>query len=50
MEDGRFLDFIYFSSFTILVNFPYQLGAGMSKPVLKSVALSRNGSMMIVIF
>ena len=36
MEDGRFLKFIYFSSFMISVNFPDQLVTNMSEPVLKS--------------
>ena len=35
MEFGKFLDFIYFSSFTISVNFPYQLVTEMSEPILK---------------
>ena len=35
MEFGKFLDFIYFSSFTISVNFPDQLVIDMSEPVLK---------------
>ena len=34
MEFGKFLDFIYFSSFTLLVNFPDQLVIDMSEPVL----------------
>ena len=36
MQDGRFIEFIYFSSFMISVNFPNQLGTDMSEPVLKS--------------
>ena len=44
------MDFIYLSSFTLSMNFPDQLVADMSEPVLKSQAPSRNGSMMIVIF
>ena len=44
------MEFIYFSSFTISVNFSDQLVTDMNEPVLKSQALSRNGSMMIVIF
>ena len=36
MEFGKFLDFIYFSSFTLSVNFPDQLVTYMSEPVLKS--------------
>ena len=39
MEDGNFLEFIYFSSFTISVNLPNQLVINMSEPVLKSLAL-----------
>ena len=50
MEYGNFLDFIYFSSFTLTVNFPDQLVTDMSEPVLKSRAPSGNGSMVIVIF
>ena len=49
MEDGKFFEFIYFSSFTILVNLPDQLVTDMSEPVLK-VDLFGNGSMKIVIF
>ena len=36
MEDGRFLEFIYFSSYMISVNFPDQLVNDMSELVLKS--------------
>ena len=36
MEDGKFMEFIYFSSFMISVNFPYELVADMSEAVLKS--------------
>ena len=36
MEFEKFLDFIYFSSFTLSVNFPDQLVTDMSKPILKS--------------
>ena len=36
MKDGRFLEFNYFSSFMILVNFSDQLVIDMSEPVLKS--------------
>ena len=43
MEDGKFLEFIYFSLFTISVNFPDQFITYMSEPVLKSLALSGNG-------
>ena len=35
MEFGKFLEFIYFNSFTLSVNFPYQLITNMSEPVLK---------------
>ena len=35
MEFGNFLEFIYFSSFTLSMNFPDQLVTDMSEPVLK---------------
>ena len=35
MDAGRFLEFIYFSLFIILVNFPDQLVTDMSKVVLR---------------
>ena len=35
MEFGKFMEFIYFSSFTLSVNFPDQLVTYMSEPVLK---------------
>ena len=35
MEDGKFPEFIYLSSFMISVNFPDQLVIDMSEPVLK---------------
>ena len=35
MEFGKFMDFIYFSSFTLSVNFLDQLIIDMSEPVLK---------------
>ena len=35
MEFGKFLEFIYFSSFTFSVNFPDQLVTDISEPVLK---------------
>ena len=35
MEFKKFLEFIYFSSFTLSVNFPDQLVTDMSEPVLK---------------
>ena len=41
MEDGKFLEFIYFSSFMISVNFLNQLVTNMSEPVLKSLALRK---------
>ena len=44
------MEFIYFSSFTILVNFPYQLVTDMCEPVLEDLALFENGSMVIVNF
>ena len=50
MEFGKFLNFIYLSSFTLSVSFPDQLVTDMSEPVLKSRAPSGNGSMMMVIF
>ena len=36
MEFAKFMDFIFFNSFTLLVNFPDQLITDMSEPVLKS--------------
>ena len=48
MNAGRFLEFIYFSSFMISVNFPDQLVTDMSELVLK-VELTGNGSLIIVI-
>ena len=36
MEFGKFLDFIYFSLFTLSVNFPDQLVNEMSESILKS--------------
>ena len=50
MDNGKFMEFIYFRSFKISVNFTDQLVTDLSEPVLKSLALSWNGSMMIVIF
>ena len=38
MDVGKFLEFIYFSLFTISMNFPYQLVTSKSKPVLKTSA------------
>ena len=35
IEFGKFLEFMYFSSFTISVNFPDQLVTDISEPVLK---------------
>ena len=35
MEFGKFMNFIYFNSFTLLVDFPNQLVTDMSEPVLK---------------
>ena len=35
MEFENFMDFIYFNSFTLSVNFPDQLVTDMSEPVLK---------------
>ena len=42
MDDGKFLEFIYFSLFMISVNFPDQLVTDTSEPVLKS-ELNGNG-------
>ena len=36
MDDGKFMEFIYFSSFKISVNLSDQLVIDMSEPVLKS--------------
>ena len=36
MEFGKFMDFIYFSSFPVSVNFPDQLVSDTREPVLKS--------------
>ena len=36
MEFGKFLDFIYFSSLTLSVNFPDQLVTDMSEAILKA--------------
>ena len=38
MDDGKFLEFIYFSSFMISVHFPDQLVTDMREPVFKSRA------------
>ena len=38
MDDGKFLEFIYFSSFIISLNFPDQLVTNMSEPVLKKLS------------
>ena len=35
MEFGKFIEFIYLNSFTILVNFLDQIVNNMSEPVLK---------------
>ena len=35
MEFGKFMEFIYFSLFTLTVNFPDHLVIDMSEPVLK---------------
>ena len=50
MEFGNFLEFIYFSSLAISVNFPDQLVIVISNPILKDSASSRNGSMLIIVF
>ena len=44
------MKFIYFSLFTISMNFPDHLVTDMCEQVLKDRAPSRNGSMVIVIF
>ena len=36
MGDGKFMEFIYFNSFMISVDFPNELVTGMSEPALKS--------------
>ena len=35
MDGGKFMEFIYFSLFMILVNFPDKLVTEMSEPFLK---------------
>ena len=50
MEFEKFMDFIYFSSFTLSVSFLDQLVTEISEPVLKGCTPSRNGSVIIVIF
>ena len=50
MEFGNFLEFIYFSSLAISVNFPNQLVTVICNLVLKDKAPSRNGSMLIIVF
>ena len=44
------MEFIYFSLFTISVNFLDQLVIDLCEPVLKDLAPSRNESMMVIIF
>ena len=44
------MEFIYFSSFKISLNFPYQLVTNMCELVLEDLAPFGNGSMVIVIF
>ena len=44
------MEFIYFSSFAVLVNFLDQLVTDMIKPVLEDLAPSGNGSTVMVIF
>ena len=39
MDDVKFLEFIYFSSFMISMNFPDQLVTDMSEPVLEFINL-----------
>ena len=50
MDFRNFLEFIYFSLFTISVNFLDQLVTDICEPVLKDLAPSGNGSMVFVIF
>ena len=50
MDVGKFLEFIYFNSFTISVNFPDRLVTNISESVLEDSAPFKNGSMVIVIF
>ena len=38
MDDGKFMEFIYFNSFMISVNFPDQLVTDMNEVILKSRA------------
>ena len=44
------MEFIYFSSLTISVNFPDQLVIVICNPVLKGLAPSGNGLMLIIVF
>ena len=50
MKFGNFLEFIYFSSLAISVNFFDQLVTVICNPVLKDCAPFGNGSMLIIIF
>ena len=50
MEFGDFLEFIYFSTFAISVNFLDQLVNVNCNLVLKDRAPSRIGSMFIIVF
>ena len=50
MDFRKFMEFIYFSLFTISMNFLDQLVTNVCEPVLKDRAPSGNRSMVIVIF
>ena len=50
MEFGNYLEFIYFRSLAISVNFPDQLVPVICDPVLKDGAPFVNGSMLIIVF
>ena len=50
MESGNFLEFIYFNSLAISVNFPDQLVTVICNPVLKDRAPFGNGLMLVIIF
>ena len=50
MEFGNFLEFIYFSSLEISVNFPNQLVTIIFNLVLKELAPSGIGFMLTIVF
>ena len=50
MEFGNFSEFIYFSSLVILVNLPDQSVTVICNLVIKDLAPSRNGLMLISVF